>query len=877
MAAHENRTSPRSLHLSTRPQHTSECRRVSAGLLFPRVFSSSEIASVDSVRWERRDLSRELTEVEVPAEWSTSAALHFLRRHERKESLEGEAGGVRAVVDRLLRELRADSLEAGYFACVEDAALFAEEIGALLLSSRAALEWPRSSAHLQGDASPAGVGHWDAARSVPEKEHGPRLPRDGDDATCRILALDDPDLAAVLAGREDAASQKTRLVLVLPDALLSAVKRSAEGAPGDDGEAQQSGAGDLLTCIAEAVLRRGKLDLLFQETAWRTEAFSSQEANELEEALAGAATIDLRKMRTEEGLLDLDRVRAATALLVTALEVGADRQTYAGGTAAIRVQTERRLSIGLANVDDVLRAGGVDLQSDEARCISACMAALVSGEAVWQSARLAERCSVLSVAVSQDRSPRADDPVSAAATRHYDGGSTAFQSHANEVLEWLRMQRAAAYRVGDAMSDGEEPTRLYAGLARAPLVQQLPEILAVVRHVWDGVLYHAERFGVRHLGVTGAGEHFFSARTAEEMTEHRVAAPEFPLSTQIRLMATAQPFVHALTPWRMVSSETLSREQLRTVVLEAWRCGLKGISMELPRTGETMQTADMYRESEGTVEERTQSGPGGPGLKESEAAGPRIAQADVETLGEEKAYAVATQVDADTVISATTHLRTMTLADAEQAAMDRGHATLVETQLDRISELEEQLKEVQAKARESGEAYDAKEPPRAMRHRLPAERASVTHKFVIAGHEGYITVGLYPNGSPGEIFLRMTKEGSAVAGLLDSFATAVSLALQYGVPVRLLAQQFGETRFEPSGTTENEQIPYALSIMDYLFRWIELRFLSGHQMDLFANLSPTPTLTTPMTGAIRVTGTVSGPKSSVVPNVSGVRSTGIRS
>ncbi len=212
----------------------------------------------------------------------------------------------------------------------------------------------------------------------------------------------------------------------------------------------------------------------------------------------------------------------------------------------------------------------------------------------------------------------------------------------------------------------------------------------------------------------------------------------------------------------------------------------------------------------------------------------------------------------------------MTLADAERAARESNHATLVESQLDRISELEEQLRRVQAKAWENGEAFDAKEPPRAMRHRLPAERASVTHTFAIAGHEGTITVGLYPDGSPGEIFLKMTKEGSAISGLLDSFAAAVSLALQHGVPTRVLAEQFAETRFEPSGTTTNEQIPYALSIMDYLFRWIELRFLSGHQMDLFANLSPVA----PAAGqgnAVRVTGTVSGPKSSVVPNVSGMR------
>jgi ribonucleoside-diphosphate reductase alpha chain len=133
---------------------------------------------------------------------------------------------------------------------------------------------------------------------------------------------------------------------------------------------------------------------------------------------------------------------------------------------------------------------------------------------------------------------------------------------------------------------------------------------------------------------------------------------------------------------------------------------------------------------------------------------------------------------------------------------------------------------------------DQQGPPRAVRHRLPDERASLTHKFSIAGHEGYITVGLYPNGQPGEIFIRMAKEGSTISGLMDSFATAISLALQHGVPLKLLCEKFAHSRFEPSGWTGSETLGYAKSIMDYLFRWIELRFLSGTQLPLFAGLGP---------------------------------------
>ena len=116
--------------------------------------------------------------------------------------------------------------------------------------------------------------------------------------------------------------------------------------------------------------------------------------------------------------------------------------------------------------------------------------------------------------------------------------------------------------------------------------------------------------------------------------------------------------------------------------------------------------------------------------------------------------------------------------------------------------------------------------PRAHRRKLPDERRAVTHKFSVSGHEGYITVGLYDDGTPGEIFLVMAKEGSTISGLVDAFATAVSIALQYGVPLQTLVDKFTHTRFEPSGFTNNPEIPIAKSIMDYIYRWLASKFLS---------------------------------------------------
>jgi ribonucleoside-diphosphate reductase alpha chain len=114
---------------------------------------------------------------------------------------------------------------------------------------------------------------------------------------------------------------------------------------------------------------------------------------------------------------------------------------------------------------------------------------------------------------------------------------------------------------------------------------------------------------------------------------------------------------------------------------------------------------------------------------------------------------------------------------------------------------------------------------RPVRRKLADERSSITHKFSIGGHEGYITVGLYEDGLPGEVFISMAKEGSTISGLMDSFATAISYALQYGVPLKFFVDKFSHVRFEPSGWTGNPTVPYAKSIMDYIFRWLGAKFL----------------------------------------------------
>jgi len=169
------------------------------------------------------------------------------------------------------------------------------------------------------------------------------------------------------------------------------------------------------------------------------------------------------------------------------------------------------------------------------------------------------------------------------------------------------------------------------------------------------------------------------------------------------------------------------------------------------------------------------------------------------------------------------------------------------------------------------------EAPRPVRRHLPVERHSITHKFGVAGHEGYLTIGMYEDGTPGEIFIVMAKEGSTLSGVMDSFATTCSMALQYGVPLKVLVDKFTHTRFEPSGFTSNPQVPYAKSIMDYIFRYLASKFLPtdearalGVQVDEPA-LTPLKVLvpSTPSAGAGPSTTTAAPPTVPVQPQKKG--------
>jgi ribonucleoside-diphosphate reductase alpha chain len=280
------------------------------------------------------------------------------------------------------------------------------------------------------------------------------------------------------------------------------------------------------------------------------------------------------------------------------------------------------------------------------------------------------------------------------------------------------------------------------------------------------------------------------------------------------MMAATQPFLSGAISKTVNLPHEATVDDVAEAYAESWRQGIKAVAIYRDGSKGTQPlNTSMDAKKEPSALDAV-----GSRVLSSLAAGQPAAEADVKAL--EAKVSEKLEVTAKQVLSAAASFQRAMDEIAKAAAVPVIKASAVPV------------------APPAPPMQDLNGPPRAVRHRLQEERASVTHKFSIAGHEGYITVGLYPSGQPGEIFIKMAKEGSTVSGLMDSFATAISLALQHGVPLRVLCEKFAHTRFEPSGWTGNEQIGYAKSLMDYIFRWLNLRFLSGTQLSLFAGLAP---------------------------------------
>ena len=589
----------------------------------------------------------------------------------------------------------------------------------------------------------------------------------------------------------------------------------------------------------------------------------------LDDSACNLASFNLLKFVSPGGQFDIPAYRHAIGIVTTAMEIIVDSAGYPTEMIAKNSHDYRPLGLGYANLGALLMSFGLPYDSDAGRDFAAALTAILCGDAYYQSALIAETCPPLAAAT----------PLCQQAGSHKGGACPGFYVNREPFLDVIRMHRAEVNKIGKSRHSAEPFS-----------VPNLDALIQASADAWDAALIQGEHHGFRNSQVTvlaptgtigfmmdcdttgiepdlalvkykklvgggmikivnntvpsaliklGYSEDAMNAIVSYiDATGTIEGAPGikpehlacFDCSFKpakgtrsihymghIKMMAATQPFLSGAISKTVNLPNDCSVEDIAEAYLESWRQGIKAVAI--------------YRDGS----------KGAQPLNVSTDADKKKDADDKKALAESKPVAgtEAAQIQIDEAIA------------AERAAA----AQTLTTHQATIAQLNQQLALITAQSTQNADALDSKAPPRAVRHRLPAERASVTHKFGLAGHEGYITVGLYPNGQPGEIFIRMAKEGSTVSGLMDSFATAISLALQHGVPLKVLCEKFAHTRFEPSGWTGNEQIGYAKSIMDYLFRWIEIRFLQGTQLDLFAGLTPQAT--------VPVQGTVSSPANTI--------------
>jgi ribonucleoside-diphosphate reductase alpha chain len=462
----------------------------------------------------------------------------------------------------------------------------------------------------------------------------------------------------------------------------------------------------------------------------------------------------------------------------------------------------RPLGLGYANLGALLMAAGLPYDSDAGRDYAACVTAIMCGEAYLQSSRIAEQCEPLTPITDTVQTrlgvTKAEDMPGAACPGWY--------VNREPFLDVIRMHRASVNNI----NKNNVPGPLY----------------EASKQCWDEALSHGEQYGYRNSQVT-------------------VLAPTGTIGFMMDCDTTGIEPDLALIKFKKLVGGGMIKIVNNTV---------PGALFKLGYTHEQTDAIVSYIDATGTIE-------GAPHVKDEHLAvfdcsfKPAKGTRSIHYMGHLKMMAAA-QPFISGAISKTVNLpNAATVDDVSEAYIQAWKLGLKAVAVYRDgckqsqplsaagSKTANSTKDDAARnaaaaafALTQDENLDA--PPRAVRHKLKEERMSITHKFNIGGHEGYIIVGLYPDGEPGEIFIKMAKEGSTVSGLMDSFALAVSISLQHGVPLKLFCEKFAHTRFEPSGWSSNPDIGFAKSIMDYIFRWLQMRFLSGQQQFLFENLRP---------------------------------------
>ena len=569
---------------------------------------------------------------------------------------------------------------------------------------------------------------------------------------------------------------------------------------------------DLLRKIAEATWQCGDPGMQFDTTVnrWHTckntdRINASNPCSEymfLDDSACNLASLNLLKFAAN-GTFDLEAYRHAVDVVITAQEIIVDNAGYPTEMIARNSHDYRPLGLGYANLGALLMAAGHPYDSDAGRDYAACVTAIMCGEAYLQSSKIAELCEPLVPATEPTKKGLAETNLGE--NLMLGSACPGWYINREPFLDVIRMHRASVNNINKS----NVPQALYEASKSA----------------WDEALAHGEKYGYRNSQVT-------------------VLAPTGTIGFMMDCDTTGVEPDLALVKYKKLVGGGMIKIVNNTVPTALFKLGYMH---------EQVDKIVSYIDATGTIE-------GAPYIKDEDLAvfdcsfKPAKGTRSIHYMGHLRMMA-AVQPFISGAISKTVNLpESASVEEIMEAYLQAWKLGLKAVAVYRdgckksqplsaagsktaVSGKEDTASRAPAP---QGEEENPNAPPRAVRNRLPEERASITHKFAIAGHEGYITVGLYPDGSPGEIFIKMAKEGSTVSGLMDSFALAVSIALQHGVPLKLFCEKFAHTRFEPSGWSGNAEIGFAKSIMDYIFRWLHLRFLTGQQQLLFEGLRLKP-------------------------------------
>ena len=522
-------------------------------------------------------------------------------------------------------------------------------------------------------------------------------------------------------------------------------------------------AADLMRQIAEATYICGDPGMQFDTTVneWHTCPVSGRinasnpcsEFMFLDDSACNLASINLIKFADERGEFDPIAFRAAVRTLITAQEIVVDDSSYPTKPIERNSHDFRPLGLGYANLGALLMSHGLPYDSEAGRDYAAAITALMTGEAYAQSARVA---------------------------RDHGGPFVAFDKNREPFLRVMRKHRDALKAINPANVPAD--------------------LLGLARQSWDDAIALGEEHGYRNAQAT-------------------VLAPTGTIGFMMDCDTTGiEPDIALVKYKRLVDGGVMK------IVNQTVPAALAQLGYTQPQ----IQAVVDYIDRNETIE-------GAPHIKERDmtifdcAFRPVRGQRSIQYMGHIKMMG-AVQPFISGAISKTVNVpKDASVEDIMQAYIEAWRLGVKAISIYRdASKRTQPLSTSKEKDKAVGPTVE-KVVPQPVRRRLPDERRAITHKFEIAGHEGYITVGLYEDGTPGEIFLVMAKEGSTISGFADAFAQAISYALQYGVPLQVLVDKFSHVRFEPSGTTHNPQIRFAKSIVDYVLRWMATKFLSPEE------------------------------------------------